>query len=216
MTVEQQHLVARALREGGPFAPPELRASVGAAISRRRERERLPLRPALAFALAVTLAALAVAIPIELGGGPPTAVEAHQLGGQSATAAAPAPVPGHPQLLDRKLDGVSFPNWRKEFGWRAAGRRSDDLDGRQTATVFYRHTVHRIAYTIVSGNPLDVPDGAEHLSVRGVDLYRFRHGGHDVVMFERGGRTCVLSGHVKHRHTLVKLAAWKGDGRISF
>jgi hypothetical protein len=216
MTVDRRQLVTGTLRHHGPLAPPELRASVEAAISRAAERRRLPLKPALAFALAVTLAALAIAIALPLGNNAPTAVKVHQISGDRATAATPVALSGHPELLDRKLDGVSFPNWRKEFGWRAAGSRSDDLDGRRTATVFYRHTTHRIAYTIVSGKPLDVPGGAEHLTVRGVDLYRFRHGGHDVVMFERGGRTCVLSGHVKHRHTLVKLAAWKGDGRISF
>jgi hypothetical protein len=41
-----------------------------------------------------------------------------------------------------------------------------------------------------------------------------RHGGHDVAVFERHGRTCVIAGHVIHQSTLLKLSAWKGDGEI--
>jgi hypothetical protein len=41
-----------------------------------------------------------------------------------------------------------------------------------------------------------------------------RHGGHEVAVFERDGHTCVIAGHVLHRSTLLKLAAWKGDGKI--
>jgi hypothetical protein len=41
-----------------------------------------------------------------------------------------------------------------------------------------------------------------------------RHGGHDVAVFERNGRTCVIAGHVIHRSTLLKLAAWKGGGHV--
>ena len=40
--------------------------------------------------------------------------------------------------------------------------------------------------------------------------------GHTIASFKRGGRTCVLSGHVEHRPTLVNLASWKGDGEVRF
>jgi hypothetical protein len=39
-------------------------------------------------------------------------------------------------------------------------------------------------------------------------------GGDDVAVFERGGRTCVIAGHVIHLSTLLELAAWKAGGRI--
>ena len=41
-----------------------------------------------------------------------------------------------------------------------------------------------------------------------------RHGGHDVAVFERGGRTCVVAGHVLEVSTLLKLAAWRGGGSV--
>ena len=95
--------------------------------------------------------------------------------------------------------------------------RHDELDGRPTTTVFYEHTGHRLAYTIVSGPPLPPPDdGARRPARRPRDraLPRSAHGGHDVAVFERGGRTCVIAGHVLELATLLKLAAWKGDGSI--
>ena len=40
------------------------------------------------------------------------------------------------------------------------------------------------------------------------------HGGHDIAVFERGARTCVIAGHVERVETLVKLAAWTGGGAV--
>jgi hypothetical protein len=40
------------------------------------------------------------------------------------------------------------------------------------------------------------------------------HGGHDIAVFERDGRTCVLAGHVMRVSTLVELAAWTGGGAV--
>jgi hypothetical protein len=37
-----------------------------------------------------------------------------------------------------------------------------------------------------------------------------------VVTFERGGLTRILSGHVVHADTPLKLAAWKGSAAIRF
>ena len=48
-----------------------------------------------------------------------------------------------------------------------------------------------------------------------ISVYRDAgHGGHDVAVFERGGRTCVVAGHVLELNTLLKLAAWKGGGSL--
>ena len=56
---------------------------------------------------------------------------------------------------------------------------------------------HRLAYTIVSGPALPRP--RRHASYGAtaweISLYRDpAHGGHDVAVFERGGRTCVVAG----------------------
>ena len=120
-------------------------------------------------------------------------------------------------MLRADVDGVRFPDWGPEFGWHETGMRSDEIDGRHTTTVFYEHTGHRLAYTIVSGPPLPRPAGARVVQRDGLEIAVYRdprHGGHDVAVFERGGRTCVIAGHVLELSTLLKLAAWKGDGSI--
>src|ERR671915_606487 len=63
-----------------------------------------------------------------------------------------------PKLLDAEVEGVVFPSWDDKFGWRASGARDDELDGRDTETVFYDKEGKRIAYTIVGGDALDPPD----------------------------------------------------------
>jgi len=106
----------------------------------------------------------------------------------------------------RGFAGVTYPDWSHRFGWFAAGGRDDKLGGRRTTTAFYRHTHHRIGYTVISGKTIEPPDDAEVLTVDGLELHRFRLGAQDVVTFERNGRTCVLSGKVHDPDTLVKLA----------
>ena len=55
------------------------------------------------------------------------------------------------------MDGVAFPAWDEEFGWRAIGQRGDDLDGRDTRTVEYQKEGKTVAYTIVPGDALRTP-----------------------------------------------------------
>ena len=128
----------------------------------------------------------------------------------------PAPEAAGETLL-AEVDGVRFPNWGSEFGWHETGMRRDEIDGRPTTTVFYEHMGHRLAYTIVSGPALPPPENARVVRRDGLEIALYRdpqHGGHDVAVFERGGRTCVVAGHVLEVSTLVKLAAWRGDGSV--
>jgi hypothetical protein len=121
------------------------------------------------------------------------------------------------KVLHAKVDGVRFPNWGPEFGWHETGMRGDKIDGRPTTTVYYEHMGHRLAYTIVSGPALPPPANARIVRRDGLEMAVYhdpRHGGHDVAVFERGGRTCVVAGHVLELSTLVKLAAWRGDGSV--
>ena len=65
----------------------------------------------------------------------------------------------------------------------------------------------------------DLATDADRPSLRrdGLDIALYRdpsHGGHDVAVFERGGRTCFLAGHMLHTTTLVELAAWTGGGAV--
>jgi hypothetical protein len=221
VTADRHARVARLLREHGPLAPPALRSRVEGQIERAnaRKRPRAPVAGPLALAgsaVAASLVAIALVLPGLLSG-EPTVADAHALAGRGPTDPAPSRVAGSPALLAADVDGVPFPSWKREFGWRSVGERSDELDGRRTRTVFYGHEGHRIGYTIVSGEALEAPEDAARRRVNGVDLRVWRDDhGHDIVAFERGGRTCVLSGHVERRSTLVDLASWSGDGEVRF
>jgi hypothetical protein len=223
---ERHRRVVQAL-QSGPRAPERLLRTIerleAEAAARRPARRWTALgrpavlRPALATAgvAAVLAVALAVALPLD-GPSEPTVAEAAELSLHPATEPAPHESATRPELLRRSFAGVSYPAWSERFGWRATGARNDQLDSRATETVFYRHTHHRIGYTVISGAAIEAPADAEALTVEGIDLHRFRLGRQDVVTFERGGQTCVLSGAVHDPDTLVKLASWQGKGAVGF
>ena len=174
-------------------------------------REPRALRLVAAGALATALVLMWVLAP---GGDRTTTERAADMAQLPATRPAPAPSGA---VLRAEVDGVRFPDWGPEFGWHETGLRRDTIDGRRTATVFYEHMGHRLAYTIVSGPALPRPANAHVVRRDGLAISLYRdpaHGGHDVAVFERGGRTCVVAGHVLRVDTLLKLAAWKGGGSI--
>ena len=131
--------------------------------------------------------------------------QAAALAHERATAPTPA---SSGTVLAASVDGVAFPDWSREFGWHERGARRDTLDGRSTTTVFYEHMGHRIAYTILPGEPAAPPAGSRIVRRGGVEIALSRAGDQTIAVFERDGRTCVLAGHVEHASTLVKLAAW--------
>jgi anti-sigma factor RsiW len=197
--------------------PTGMRAQIEA---ERRARRAPRLRPrglvlAGGFAAAAA-AALLLVLTLPSGAGGPTLAEAAALATRPASAPAPSTNPGEPKLLDAAVDGVTFPSWATKFGWKATGTRSDLIDGRETTTVFYEKNGKRIGYTIVGGESLDVPEGAAPARREGVDLDTLSLGGRQVVTWLRAGKTCILSGDDVDRNTLVKLAAWKGQGAVSF
>jgi hypothetical protein len=191
LEMPEHHLrVVRALQAGGPAVPDTLHVPL-VVIPRRR------LRPALAGAVATAMAAIVLVLALTLGGpSAPTTVDAAEL----------SPL-GSERPPAHSFAGVTYPNWGRRFGWFSVGARDDELGGRRTTTVFYRHTHHRIGYTVISGRPIEPPARAEVVTVNGVELRRFKLGAQDVVTFVRNGHTCVLSGEVHHASTLVKLAS---------
>jgi hypothetical protein len=220
--IERQQRVVRALRAAAPATPPQLRATVAGAAAEPAHRRRRYARPVLAGALAATLTALALLVPGMLQPAP-TARAALALGSRSPTQPPPPPRQGRRQLLAREVDGVPFPNWAvaglmpaPDTGWTATGARSDHLQGRRVETVFYEHVGHHVAYSILSGPALEPPAGARRLMVAGHSLWALRAGDRDVVVFKRHGRTCVLSGHVMHASTLLRLATWRGGNNVTF
>ena len=111
---------------------------------------------------------------------------------------------------------MRFPNYEGKFGWEAEGTRTDEIGGRDTKTVFYRHEGRRIAYTIVEGEQLAWPPGADKTEQEGTKLRTFTDGDRTVVTWRRKGRTCVLSATNVPVDQLLELAAWKGQGAVDF
>jgi hypothetical protein len=174
-------------------------------------------RPAFAGGLAAAAAfALLLAFLLPGGAGGPSVVEAAELASLPAEAAAPRSDPAEPALLEARAEGLAFPDWAREFGWRASGRRVDEIGGRRAVTVFYEKEGRRIAYTIVSGEALEWPDDARRAPREGVDLRRLESDGRTVATWLRDGHTCVLSGEGTEADTLLDLAAWKGQGAVRF
>jgi hypothetical protein len=213
---EKQRRAVAALRTVDERAPAWLRARLEPE-STRPGRRRFSLSVPLAGGLAAGAAfAVLLALLLPGGAGGPTVVEASELAARPAEAAAPGPVPSEPALLDARADGLAFPNWAEEFGWRATGRREDEIDGRRAVTVFYEKEGRRIGYTILSGDPIDPPGEASTTNLEGVTLRGLSADGRVIVTWPRGGHTCVLSGTGVDAATLLDLAAWQGKGAVEF
>jgi hypothetical protein len=113
--------------------------------------------------------------------------------------------------LNRDVEEVYFPNWSYVFGWRAAGQRSDSLDGRKAVTVYYARGGQRIAYTIVTSPALKLPSATAY-RLGGTEFRSFTMGERQVVTWRRAGHTCVLSGVSVSAAALTRLAAWNVHG----
>ena len=94
--------------------------------------------------------------------------------------------------------------------------RTDEIGGRDTKTVFYRHEGRRIAYTIVEGEQLAWPPGSDRVEQDGVKMRVFEGDGRTAVTWRRNGRTCILSSTDVPADQMVELAAWKGQGAVDF
>jgi hypothetical protein len=204
-------------------APQSLRESIERDRERAAARARAPFwrrhRWGLAAAGTAAAALAAVAIALETGGGgstDPSLASVYAAARLDPTETAPTPVGGTPPVLDAKVGALEFPDWRQKFGWKAVGQRTDKLNGRNTTTVFYRKGAKKIAYTIVSGKALDVPDDAGRARREGTLLRTFRNDSRPAVTWLREGHTCVLAGAGVPRPILLKLAAWKGKGAVRF
>jgi hypothetical protein len=215
--LDRQRAGVAALR-GLDLAPsPGLRRRIETERSRPSSpvrRRRLVLGGALAATAAAIVLALVLIAPSGSGG--PTVVQAAELSDLPATQSSVPVDPANPKLLDAKVDGVPFPNLHAEFAWHQAGSRSDDLDGRNTKTVFYEREGERVGYTIISGNRIEPPAGARASVQNGVRLNTVSEDGQAIVTWLREGRTCVVSGKGVSAKDLREVASWKGDGAVPF
>ncbi len=215
--------VARLIGAVDVRAPERLHEHVRTMVAPRerssRDELRARLRPTLAAMAAAAVAGVAIALLS--GGGGTQALnvrDASALTLGTATSGAPRELSAHSGELNIAADGVPFPYWKERFGWRSTGARTDTLGGHRVTTVFYAGPDgRRIGYAIVAGTP---PAGlltslrtAGQVSWHGGVSYRLLHqNGTPVVVWQRDGRLCVLSGRNVDGATLLRLASW-GEGR---
>lgn len=113
------------------------------------------------------------------------------------------------------VEGVTFPDLARSYGWRAVGVRRGQVDGRDAITVFYEKGGRRIAYAIVAGSGLPRPSNAQDTVREGVLFQTLRVDNRLVVTWRREGLTCVLIGEAP-REELLTLANWRGDGTLRY
>ena len=198
-------------------APLGLRERIGSERSSPStpvRRRRLAIGGAIAGAVAAVALATVLVLPSGTGG--PTVVEAAQLSELPATDPSTPPDPADPRLLEASAQGLPYPNLDVEFGWRPAGQRTDEIDGRDATTVFYERDGKRIGYTILSGDAIDPPDGSRQKTLNDVNLSATSDGSQQIVTWLRDGYTCVLAGEGVTQKELLTLASWKGDGAVPF
>ncbi|HEX6712201.1 MAG TPA: hypothetical protein VF066_02410 [Thermoleophilaceae bacterium] len=214
---QRQAVAMEALRGTAQIgAPARLRADVERRRAGTAHRRGWIAAPRAAFAATAAAAAIAAAFVLPALSGGLSVAEAAAFAQKPATAPAPAGVAGTPQLLREDVDGVPFPNYEAKFGWKPAGTRRDDDSGHDATTVYYDKAGRTVAYTIVSGDALDVPSDARAVKRTAKEYRTFRTGGRTVVTWERQGHTCVLSSKSAPAAELVALADWRGKGAIPF
>lgn len=216
--VEKQRHVAQELRTSGPPIPPRLLAHLHertrAADRHEPAGARKPgwsiggWRAGMAAAVAVIVAAAVVVLATRpfSGARRPSIPAAAQLAFAPSTASAPAPKTS--RLLDVSYAGITYPNYRPQFGAVPTGRRIDRIGGRDALTVFYRlRDGSRLSYTVFSGAPVPLPQAATAVVFKGVPLRTFSTASRlSVVTLVRHGHTCVLAAQTP-RDTVLGLAA---------
>ena len=112
----------------------------------------------------------------------PSLAQVHAAARSRATAPAPYSLGGRPPVLNASVGGLTFPDWERQFGWRATGARSDDIGGRVVKTVFYgNRSGAGLGYAIVEGDQLEDWSGGQAVTRYG-KTYR---------VGSAGGRTVV-------------------------
>jgi hypothetical protein len=185
---------------------------------RRAHRGLIGLRVAASGALAVC-AAVVVALVLALGGSGSSGLS---VGEAAALTLRPAMSPAPPENRVRRaqlaanVEGLAFPYWGEQFGWRSSGSRVDRISGRTVTTVFYGdNRGQRVGYAIVGGSTPRVSGGGTVIWRAGTP-YRLQseNGGHAVVWL-RAGHLCVVAGRGVSEATLLSLASWDDHGAVA-
>lgn len=91
-------------------------------------------------------------------------------------------------------------------GWVRIGTREDRLEGRDTQTTYWQKAGSRVAYTTISGRPVEIPQTGLQTGRRGLLLRSFDEDGRTAVAWNEDGHTVVISGIRISRASLYNLA----------
>ncbi len=184
---------------------------------KRAAKRRLTLPRLLPVGgLASAAAAAGVVLAVSGGVAAPTVAQAALLANRAPLAGAPAENDHSPTLKGVSGAGLPFPYWQDWAGFHAVGVRHDRVGGRQATTVYYRRGTMRVAYTIVSGQALAAGAATRGTSEYGVKVRTLSSDGMRIATWLRRGHTCVLATGDAPASILVRLASWRGDGRIPY
>jgi anti-sigma factor RsiW len=212
----------RSLAATAAIATEEPPASLRTAVEERargggaRQRPAFGLVPRLALGGAAAAIAT-IALIVGLTGGPagPTVADAARIADLPPSGPAPSRLEGSRSELAVRVDGANFPDLRPAYGWRPAGVRHDEVDGRKATVVYYEKGADRVAYVIVAGDGLPQPSDADETVRRGVELRSLSVDGKPAVTWRRVGHTCVITGNASPKE-LMALASWRGGGALNY
>jgi hypothetical protein len=186
--------------------------------SARRRAAPWPLRlgalsPGVAIGgAAAACAAVAVALVLALSGGGAsrlTLTQAQALTLSSPTMPAPGESASNATQLDASVEGVAFPYWEEQFGWRSTGRRVDHVAGGTVTTVFYGDARgQQVGYAIVADASAPTVTGGSVQWRGSTPFHLMRANGAELVTWMRNGHLCVVSGRHMSSATLLRLASW--------
>lgn len=178
-------------------APDGLRRRIAAERDRTATRRLVVKRMKLTGGLAAVAAALGIVVGLASSGdrvNGPSALEAAALSSRGPVSGPPRVSAEDPRRLQVRVGGVPFPTWSGQFPWRASGQRTDMLEGRRTATVYYDGPADaRLGYTIVDGDALPWPEDGRTVVRDGVEIHVARREGRVVAFWREHGHTCVIS-----------------------
>jgi hypothetical protein len=210
---EGEKLIATSV--AGVRAPQSLRE----AIERERARAEAPARApawrrhrwslAAAAIAAAALAVVATAIETGRNDPGPSPGQVYAAARLNPTKAPPASVGGDPPVLDARVGTLTFPDWQQKFGWRAVGRREDNISGRSVTTVFYRNPDGaRLGYAVVAGKPIDGDPAGHRIHHEGKSYHVAGGRQRTVITWTQQGHTCVIvAPAIVPRPRVVSLAA---------
>jgi hypothetical protein len=180
-------------------APQSLRESIerererAAGAARRPFWRRYRWSLAAATAAAAVLAVVVIALDTGGGGTEPSLGSVYAAARLDPTAGEPQTVGGDPPVLNVKVGNLVYPDWEKSFGWKAVGRRQDELSGRDVTTVFYRNPDGaRLGYAVVAGGPLGGDPPGRKVVRDGKTYSVARTGERTLVTWTQQGHTCAI------------------------